>query len=123
MALQIAFIDTRLADWRVLTAALDPGVEVILLDPNQDGLLQIATARSGRNRLNAIHIFSHGDSTRGVTLTTLNAANTLIAGIGDFDGNGKADILWRNSNTGANTIWKGAIAATPNRSLPSATRT
>jgi len=49
MALQFAFIDTRLADRRMLAAALDPGVEVILLDPNQHGLLLIGTALSGRN--------------------------------------------------------------------------
>jgi len=28
-----------------------------------------------------------------------------IAGVGDFDGDGKADILWRNSSTGQNYLW------------------
>jgi hypothetical protein len=28
-----------------------------------------------------------------------------IVGIGDFDGDGKADILWRNSSTGQNYLW------------------
>ena len=28
-----------------------------------------------------------------------------IAGVGDFDGNGKADILWRNTTSGAVAIW------------------
>jgi len=28
-----------------------------------------------------------------------------VKGIGDFDGDGKADILWRNAVTGENYIW------------------
>jgi FtsP/CotA-like multicopper oxidase with cupredoxin domain len=33
------------------------------------------------------------------------AVTWAIVGIGDFDGNGSADLLWRNSNTGAVAIW------------------
>jgi len=31
--------------------------------------------------------------------------NWKIAGVGDFNGDGKSDILWRNSATGQNAIW------------------
>src|SRR6266851_4930956 len=31
--------------------------------------------------------------------------NWKVVGIGDFDGDGKADILWRNSSTGENYIY------------------
>ncbi len=32
---------------------------------------------------------------------------------GDYDGDGKSDVLWRNTSTGANMIWKSANVATP----------
>ena len=38
--------------------------------------------------------------------------NWKIAGTGDFDGDGKTDILWRKTSTGDNTIWKSANRAT-----------
>ena len=60
MLQQIAFVDTRLADWQTLISGLDPAVEVILLDPQADGLLQIAQALAGRSSVDAIHILSHG---------------------------------------------------------------
>ncbi len=31
--------------------------------------------------------------------------NWTIAGTGDFDGDGKSDILWRNSRPGEVAIW------------------
>jgi len=31
---------------------------------------------------------------------------------GDFDGDGKSDVFWRNTSTGANTIWKSGNRAT-----------
>ena len=35
-----------------------------------------------------------------------------VAGVGDFDGDGRMDILWRNTSTGANQIWKSGNSAT-----------
>jgi hypothetical protein len=31
--------------------------------------------------------------------------NWVVAGTGDFDGNGSTDILWRDNNTGTVAIW------------------
>lgn len=36
-----------------------------------------------------------------------------VAAVGDYDGDGRADIFWRNTVTGANAIWRSANAATP----------
>ena len=38
-------------------------------------------------------------------LRTVADLNWKVAGIGDFDGDGKADVLWRNSGTGGNYIY------------------
>jgi hypothetical protein len=44
-------------------------------------------------------------------VSTLSDQNWKIAGVGDFDGDGKSDILWRNTATGVNTIWKSGNSA------------
>jgi len=31
-----------------------------------------------------------------------------VEATGDYNGDGRADILWRNASTGADTIWKSA---------------
>jgi len=41
----------------------------------------------------------------GVSFATVSDVNWGIAGIGDFDGDGKSDILWHNSATGENLLW------------------
>ena len=40
--LEAAFIDTSVADWEVLAAGIPAGIEVVLLDGRQDGVLQMA---------------------------------------------------------------------------------
>ncbi|HEY0659806.1 MAG TPA: FG-GAP-like repeat-containing protein [Lysobacter sp.] len=44
------------------------------------------------------------------TFRNMVATQTLepVRASGDFDGDGKFDLLWRNSSTGANLIWKAA---------------
>ena len=36
---------------------------------------------------------------------TIADLDWAVAGVGDFDGDGKADVLWRNSATGDNLLW------------------
>ena len=59
---QIAFIDRSLVDWKTLLAGMNEDIEVVILDPSTDGLLQIAESLRGTNSVSAIHIFSHGSS-------------------------------------------------------------
>jgi uncharacterized delta-60 repeat protein len=56
----ILFIDARVQDWESLIAGLAADVQVVLLDPVQDGIEQIAVALQGVTDLDAIHIISHG---------------------------------------------------------------
>ncbi|WP_187293855.1 FG-GAP-like repeat-containing protein [Gloeobacter kilaueensis] len=41
-----------------------------------------------------------------VSLPNLSDLNWQVAGTGDFTGDGKSDILWRNYVTGQNMVWK-----------------
>lgn len=62
--LEVAFIDTSVADWKVLAAGIPAGIEVVLLDGRQDGILQMAEWAKSHTGYNAIHILSHGSSGR-----------------------------------------------------------
>ena len=37
--------------------------------------------------------------------------NWDVATVGDFDGDGRADVFWRNVATGANVIWRAGSAS------------
>jgi hypothetical protein len=36
---------------------------------------------------------------------SIRSSSGLREGVGDFNGDSKPDILWRNTSTGANAIW------------------
>ncbi len=57
---EIAFVDGSVTDASQIVAALDPAVEVVMIDSSRDGVEQIAAALAGRSDLDAIHIVSHG---------------------------------------------------------------
>ena len=57
------------------------------------------------------HNLANGD---GCSSTCLVEAKTATAHpIGDFNGDGKSDLLWRNSSTGADVIWQSGNIKTP----------
>ena len=56
----IVFIDGKVGNPQDIQGAVPPGAEVVILDPTQDGVVQIAGALAGRTGIDAIHIVSHG---------------------------------------------------------------
>jgi subtilisin-like proprotein convertase family protein len=63
--------------------------------------------RNNRTGENAIW-FMDGTTLRGgagVFITQVQDTNWQMQGVGDFDGDGKTDILWRNYDNGENAIW------------------
>ena len=53
-----------------------------------------------------------GNYARQLPLTGVTGTAWTIAAVADFDGDGHADMLWRNSSTGANPIWRSGRYAT-----------
>ena len=58
----IVFIDPKVDDYGILMAGVKPGLEVVLLDDNFDGIAQITQAMSGRRGLSSLHIVAHGEA-------------------------------------------------------------
>ncbi len=56
---QIVFIDSTVDDYQTLVNGVIPETEMIVLDPNQDGVLAIAQALQGRSNISSVHIVSH----------------------------------------------------------------
>ncbi|MEL6439459.1 MAG: DUF4347 domain-containing protein [Cyanobacteria bacterium J06621_8] len=58
---EIIFIDSAVADYQTLIDNLIEPVDVILLDSQRDGIIQITESLQQYQNLSAIHIVSHGD--------------------------------------------------------------
>ncbi|MFV2947336.1 DUF4347 domain-containing protein [Pseudomonas japonica] len=57
---EVVFVDGQVADVGKLLEGLSGNAEVVILDPNKDGLQQMADYLKGREGLDAIHLLSHG---------------------------------------------------------------
>lgn len=58
---EVVFIDTAIAGFQDLANGVRPGISVVLIDGNSDGLLQIAQALKAYGPLHTVHIISHGE--------------------------------------------------------------
>lgn len=59
---EIVFIDPGVQRADALHVAMEPGVEVVQLHADRDGVTQIADMLRGRSGVDAIHVISHGQS-------------------------------------------------------------
>ena len=60
MTKQIVFINPTVQDQQILLQGIDPAIEIVHLDDNQDGLKQIADHMTKQREVDAIHIICHG---------------------------------------------------------------
>ncbi|MGL6338657.1 MAG: DUF4347 domain-containing protein, partial [Waterburya sp.] len=57
---QIVFIDSQVKDYQLLAAGVIPGIEIVILQPNVDGIKQITAALNQETNFTSIHLVSHG---------------------------------------------------------------
>src|SRR5262249_1690277 len=76
---QVGFIDGNVPDLDILVAGVQPGIQVVVLDPNGNGVQQIADYLSSHDAhdLDAIQIVSHGED------ATVRLGNTIL-GLADI---------------------------------------
>lgn len=71
----VIFIDSRVVSDQCLTADLDADTRRIIIDADQDGIAQMASALSGCHDLESIQIISHGSAgTIQIGSTSLDAS-------------------------------------------------
>ena len=72
----VIFIDSRVEDPRSLLQGVAAGTEVVYLNPNQDGLQQIAGYLAAHHEVGSVEIIAHGtDAELQIGSTDLTAAN------------------------------------------------
>lgn len=83
-------IDPTVQDWQTLAGAARSGVDVLVLDPNKDGLSQIAAAVGVNHAYAEVHVLSHGAGdgrmqlgTRVIDSASLDGYATDLARIGE----------------------------------------
>ena len=55
------------------------------------------------------------DGARARALYGVESQAWDVEAVGDYDGDGVADLFWRNAETGTNVIWHGASATKATR--------
>ena len=88
-ATEILFVDPRVANWKTLASSVDKSVQVVVIDPNRDGISQVTQALQGRSNLKSIQFLTYGSAGQielgnaPITADTLAAAKQQVASWSD----------------------------------------
>jgi Domain of unknown function (DUF4347) len=103
---QIVFIDPTLPDYKKLVAGTIAGINVVVLDPNLDGIAQITQVLAQATKVSAIHIVSPGGAggfTIGAAQVSRYSLNVYKNSIQQWSNSftPDANVLLYGSNIGA----------------------
>ncbi len=106
---EIAFIDSSLPNYQSLVAGVRPGVTVVILEGDRDGIAQITKVLKSAENVSAIHLISPGDAgvlNLGVTQLTVDSLDVYGASLRRWASalTPDADILLYGSNVGAGAV-------------------
>jgi len=113
---EIVFVDKSLPNLGTLLANVPPGAETVLLDPDTDGLTQIASTLANRSGITALHIVTHGTESQlqigGSVLDSQSMAGQYADTLKEIGTHlsADADVLVYGCNFGAGT--DGSLAMT-----------
>ncbi|WP_345531602.1 DUF4347 domain-containing protein, partial [Viridibacterium curvum] len=107
---EIVFVDTSVENWQQLLGNLQetrPDIEVVTLNPGEDGIARVSAALQGRTDLSALHFITHGTAGALQLGSTRLDAASLQARSAEISGwsnalNSEADILLYGCNLTAN---------------------
>lgn len=87
---EVAFIDGQIQEYQKLLPGIRRGVEVVILDPQTNGLNQITEVLAQKTELSAIHIISYGDTGK------LYLGNSQLS-VGNLAKNANTLAVWQQS--------------------------
>ncbi len=111
----VLFVDPRVANWQTLVDGVTPGTEVIVLDPNQDGLAQVSAVLSRLSNVQTINFLTYGTSGQielgasDVDAATLLANASEVAGWRDHMADNAQILIW-GCDVGAGTAGAAFVA-------------
>jgi FG-GAP-like repeat/RTX calcium-binding nonapeptide repeat (4 copies)/FG-GAP repeat len=122
--LVLDFLEVALSTPRAGIAGMKRDDTALVIDLNQDGIINRAQDLTILDFFSAsggagVGLIEQVDNLRGADIVA-NFGSSTSSNPCDFNGDGKADLVWRNSQTGENSIWfmnaatfTGAVNLTP----------